>query len=144
MIRQRFPDIKPVIRHFNRHMLKNPMERAYTSWVRVPPQNRLTTWVEKELVRLGTDLIIECQTHHDLERMQENVPHVSIICRLKLLTSFAISKYHAFAELLLKYPRGNRNCKVAAKIRICERKPFRFFFFFFLQKAQAVSTRGAS
>ena len=109
MIEQRFPDIKPVTQHFKRHMMKSRFERAFTSCVCVPPQRRLTCSVEIDLIRLGTDLIMECQTHHDLERMQESVTHVSIVQRMKLLTSFAVSKYHAFTELLLKHPRGNIN-----------------------------------
>ena len=109
MIRQRFPQIIPVVQHFNQHMLKNPVERAFTSCVRISPPKRLTCSVEKELVRLATDLIIECQTHHDLERMQENAAHISIIRRLKDLTSFAMSKYNAFSEVLLEHPEGKKH-----------------------------------
>ena len=103
------PDIIPVVQQFNHHMLKSPVERAFTSCVRISPPKRLTCSVEKELVRLATDLIIECQTHHDLERIQENAPHISIIRRLKVLTSFALSKYDVFSELLVKHPEGKKS-----------------------------------
>ena len=109
MIQQRFPDIIPVVQQFNHHMLKNPVERAFTSCVRISPPKRLTCSVEKELVRLATDLIIECQTHHNLERIQENAPHISIIRRLKVLTSFALSKYDVFSELLVKHAEGKKS-----------------------------------